>query len=107
MESLRDSAPKYLAVAQLIKHYFGLRNSAEYTKRNITLLYLFWEPENSSKSDLFQKHRDELNEFAHDVADTAVRFVYQSYEELWSEWIAEGIFETQVKKLQARYSIKL
>jgi hypothetical protein len=57
------------------------------------------------KFDLFQKHRDELNEFAHDVAGTSIRFVYQSYAELWSEWIAEGIFETHVKKLQARYSI--
>jgi hypothetical protein len=76
MESLRDSALKYLDVAQLIKHYFGLRNTAKYTKRNITLLYLFWEPENSSKFDLFQKHRDELNEFAHDAADTSIRFVY-------------------------------
>jgi hypothetical protein len=60
-----------------------------------------------TKFDLFQKHRDELNEFAHDVADTSIRFVYQSYAELWSEWIAEGIFETHVKKLQAQYSIKL
>ncbi len=102
---MRGSAPKYLDVAQLIKHYFGLRNTAEYTKRNITLLYLFWEPENSSKFDLFQKHRAELNKFAHEVADTSIRFFYQSYEELWSEWIAEGIFETHVKKLQARYNI--
>jgi hypothetical protein len=107
MESLRGSAPKHLDVAQLIKHYFSLRNTTEYTKRNITLLYLFWEPENSSKFDIFQKHRDELNEFAHDVANTSIKFVYQSYQELWSEWIAEGIFETHVKKLQARYSIKL
>jgi hypothetical protein len=76
MESLRGSAPKYLDVAQLIKHYFGLRNTAEYTRRNITLLYLFWEPENSSKFDLFQKHRDELNEFAYEVADTSIRFAY-------------------------------
>jgi len=107
MERLRDSAPRYLDVAQLIKHYFGLRNTAEYTKRNITLLYLFWEPENSSKSDLFQKHRDELNEFANEVADTSIRFLFQSYEELWSEWIAEGIFETHVKNLLARYGVKL
>jgi hypothetical protein len=107
MERLRDSAPKYLDVAQLIKHYFGLRKTLKYTKRNITLFYLFWEPENSSKSDLFQKHRDELSEFATEVADTSIRFVYQSYAELWSEWIAEGIFETHVEKLQARYNIKL
>ena len=60
-----------------------------------------------TKSDLFQKHRDELNEFAHDVADTSIRFFYQSYQELWSEWIAEDIFETHAEKLQARYSIKL
>jgi hypothetical protein len=82
-------------------------NTAEYTKRNITLLYLFWEPENSSKFDLFQKHRDELNEFATVVAETSIRFAYKSYAELWSEWIADGIFETHVRKLQARYSIKL
>ena len=107
MERLRDSDPKYLDVAQLIKHYFGLRNNAECTKRNITLLYLFWEPENSSESDLFQKHRDELSEFATEVADTSIRFLYQSYADLWSEWIAEGIFETHVKKLQSRYSITL
>jgi hypothetical protein len=107
MERLRDSDPKYLDVAQLIKHYFGLRNSAEYTKRKITLLYLFWEPENSSKFDLFQKHRDELNEFVNAVADTSIRLAYKSYAELWSKWKAEGILKTHVKKLQARYNIKL
>jgi hypothetical protein len=107
MERLRDSDPKYLDVAQLIKHYFGLRNATEYTSRNITLLYLFWEPENRSKFDIFQKHRDELNEFAREVANTSIGFAYKSYAELWSEWIAEGILKTHVKKLQARYSIKL
>ncbi len=77
----------------------------QFIKIQSRLKYLFWEPENSLKFDLFQKHRDELNEFAHDVAGTSIRFVYQSYAELWSEWIAEGIFETHVKKLHARYSI--
>ncbi len=89
------------------KHYLGLRNTVKYIKRNITLLYLFWEPENSSKFDLFQKHRDELNEFAHEIAETSIRFAYKSYAELWSEWIDEGISAAHVKKLQARYSIKL
>jgi hypothetical protein len=38
---------------------------------------------------------------------TAIRFAYQSYAELWSEWIDAGILETHVKNLQARDSIKL
>ena len=79
----------------------------QFIKIQSRLKYLFWEPENSSKFDLFQKHRDELDEFAREVAKTSIRFLYQSYQELWSEWIAEDIFETHVKKLQARYSIKL
>ncbi len=40
------------------------------------------KPENSSKFDLFQKHRDELNEFAHEVADISIRVAYKSYAEL-------------------------
>ncbi len=92
-----------------IKEGFVLCNTMhmQFIKIQSRLKYLFWEPENSSKFDIFQKHRDELNEFAREVADTSIRFLYQSYEELWSEWIDEGISAAHVKKLQARYSIKL
>jgi hypothetical protein len=103
----RDSSPRYLDVAQLIKHYLGLRNATEYVNHNITLLYLFWEPKNTEQFDLFKKHRDELKEFSEDIAGTSIRFVYRSYPELWSEWEGQGVMGEHLDNLRKRYAVKI
>ncbi|MHA2278461.1 MAG: PGN_0703 family putative restriction endonuclease, partial [Candidatus Kariarchaeaceae archaeon] len=107
IERLRDGTPKYLDVAQLIKHYLGLCNTIDCSKRQVTLLYLFWEPENRDEFELFQTHRNELDEFSEDVNGTSIRFVYKSYPELWTEWERKGIYKEHLGNLRDRYGIDM
>jgi hypothetical protein len=107
IDRFRDSFSKNLDVAQLIKHYLGLRNAIGYATHKITLLYLFWEPENTEQFDVFRKHRDELNEFSEDIADTSIRFVYKSYPELWSEWEDQKIISEHLDNLRDRYALEI
>ena len=102
MERLRDGAPKYLDVAQLIKHYLGLSNTIDCSNRQVTLLYLFWEPENRDDFELFQAHRDELEEFSMEVEGTSIRFVFKSYPGLWAEWEEKGIYKEHLGNLRNR-----
>ena len=41
--------------AQLIKHALGLMHC--YPNRRLTLLYLYWEPQNASDYPVFEEHR--------------------------------------------------
>jgi hypothetical protein len=103
----RNSTPMYLDVAQLIKHYLGLRNTAEYANRKITLMYLFWEPENTSKFDIFEKHRNELINFTKYVSGSSIEFIYKSYPELWSEWESKRLNKKHLINLNKRYHMSI
>ena len=105
MIRFRDGQPQYLDVAQLIKHYLGLSNTISNTDQNVTLLYLFWEPESTDKSEPFQIHRNELDEFSKEVEGTSVQFIYKSYPELWSEWKDKEIYSEHLSNLWKRYGI--
>jgi len=107
IDRFRNSFSRNLDVAQLIKHYLGLRNAAEYVNHNITLLYLFWEPENTKPFDLFRKHRDELKGFSEEIAGTSIRFIYKSYLELWLEWEDQGVIGEHLGHLRKRYSLEI
>ena len=86
LEKKREGTSQYLDVAQLIKHYLGLRNQKNSHKCRTVLLYLFWEPTNWNEIEVFVKHRQEIKEVSEQVAGTSIEFVAQSYPELWSEW---------------------
>jgi len=81
-----ESKPQHLDVAQLIKHYLGLCNRKDIDKHRAILLYLFWEPANWNEFDVFITHRREIEEFAEQVDGTSIKFIAQSYPELWTEW---------------------
>lgn len=73
-----------LDAAQLIKHIYGLTHT--YAGRPITLLYLFWEPENAADQAVFAEHRAEIADFGQRIADDGVTFEAMSYPELWRSW---------------------
>jgi hypothetical protein len=84
-----------------------LSNTIDCSTRQVTLLYLFWEPENRKDFELFQTHRNELDEFSEDVKGTSIRFVYKSYPELWTEWEEKGIYKEHLSNLWKRYGIDM
>jgi hypothetical protein len=100
---------------QLIKHYLGLCETFKHEQPELTLVYLYWEPANTSDiilAELFERHRREVAEFVDLVAgDPSCRFVPLSYPEYWAElekvsdqpdWFAEHL-----RLLRARYLVKL
>tara|TARA_B100000315_G_C14560669_1_gene580405 strand:+ start:1302 stop:2117 length:816 start_codon:yes stop_codon:yes gene_type:complete len=108
LEKVRNGNPQYLDIAQLIKHYLGLRylNTNEgFENYETTLLYLFWEPENWEKYEIFINHRKEIEDFNNHVKSTAVRFVAKSYPELWKEWESQKNTPSHIDNLRSRYSL--
>jgi hypothetical protein len=74
-----------LNVAQLVKHYLGLR--ACYPEKRITLVYAYWEPRNANDFAEFVEHRSELERFCDSVrSDSTVAFRAVCYRDLWDEW---------------------
>jgi hypothetical protein len=99
---------QYLNVAQLIKHYLGLKQT--YAGRPMTLLYLYWEPTDPSDHAAFPEHRAELDRFARALDDPAVQFEAMSYADLWESWSLlqePSWLPRHVDELAARYAIEL
>jgi hypothetical protein len=107
LEEMRKIEPLNLDTAQLIKHYLGLINQPDYRNLKIILLYLFWEPGNWNEFDVFKRHREEINMFNERVKDTSVKFVAQSYPELWKEWESEKGLADHLRYLRERYYVNL
>jgi hypothetical protein len=104
MERLRESPKDYEALdaAQLVKHAFGLINSAG---PGSTLLYLFWEPSDADRHQLFGQHRSEIARFAEHVAGGGADFRAMSYPELWTAWSqgSSAALRRHAERLTVRY----
>lgn len=98
---------QYLDSAQLVKHYLGIRNQPEFRKKKIILLYLYWEPENWSEFEIFRQHKSEIDEFAKQVAHSAVKFISQSYPELWNDLNVDVRTQDHTSNLLKRYKIRI
>ena len=99
---------KWLNAAQLIKHAFGL--AQEFSGESITLLYLYWEPENPDCNPAFAEHRQEVEGFARRVAGSKNPvFKAMSYRELWNLWRAGAPdwLREHLDQLKKRYLISI
>jgi hypothetical protein len=105
----KDARLRHLDVAQLVKHYLGL--SREYPDRNLTLLYLYWEPRNWQSVPECVAHRAEIAAFTAAVSDDPFRFESLSYPALWSRWEQQfgrpDWLKTHVARLRQRYDVSL
>lgn len=108
MERLRSSPLDYqcLDAAQLIKHAFGLINSAPDAA---TLLYLFWEPEDASYHAMFAEHRQDIAQFSSRVTGGGPEFRAMSYLELWASWrdSPQQFLRVHAERLFERYGGRL
>lgn len=108
MERLRAAPRDYEALdaAQLVKHAFGLMNSAG---KGATLVYLFWEPDDAGEHDLFRRHREEIARFHERTRSGRLRFVALSYPELWDAWsrAGEAVPNDHADLLRVRYGGQL
>jgi hypothetical protein len=104
----RAAKPQHLDVAQLIKHYLGLRyEGLPGSSKSVTLLYLFWEPSNAADFEAFAIHRREIAAFEQQVLGSSVRFMAMSYPDLWAEWSGEPSLVTHLANLRHRYGVSI
>lgn len=111
-EVLRESKSaekRYLDVAQLVKHYFGLRHHmcGETIIDSVELLYIFWEPTNHAAIECCVKHREDIQKLTDAVAESQVKFSALSYSELWREWEQDAALRNHVDNLRKRYEIEI
>lgn len=102
MEEKRSSY-RHLDVAQLIKHALGLSYRQE---RDVTLVYVWWEPANADEFPVFAAHREEISQFAKRIGGGAPIFAAVSYPELWAQWASSPSEDLQrhCGNLVRRYS---
>jgi hypothetical protein len=105
----KDGPEQHLDRAQLIKHYFGLREFRRTANGvpQITLLYIFWEPINWREFEQCKRHREEVDEFAAAVSSSAISFKWTTYNQLWDEWQLVPVLADHVKHLKDRYAVEL
>lgn len=98
---------QHLDIAQLVKHYFGLRQFQQKITQppNLVLLYLFWEPINWQDIAECKQHRKEVEQLAEKVAASSISFRWMTYTQLWREWIAIPQLAEHANNLKARYEI--
>lgn len=101
---------KHLDVAQLVKHYLGLIRLADRAdegrkRKEVTLLYLFWEPTNAHDIGDCLSHRRNIEEMASKVSGSRIKFRSLSYPELWREWESLPGISSHLANLKARYSL--
>lgn len=108
-EEAKDGAEQFLDRAQLLKHYFGLRRLQRDPDppKQLTLLYLFWEPLNRNEIDACRVHREQVEAFARTVAGSSISFQWMSYPELWNQWAQLPSLAEHAACLRARYEVDI
>jgi len=99
---------RFLDAAQLIKHAYGVARC--FKGKSVTLVYLYWEPENATEFPEFEAHREEISRFGESVAGAFPRFEALSYAELWSSWETSQCppwLSDHIQALRARYLVTI
>lgn len=109
-QALKDDPTLFnrLDAAQLVKHCLGLRST--FPDQDISLVYIFWEPENALDFEIFKTHRSEVQKFTDMVTGSSVKFAAISYLELWETWVGKGCPQwlmEHVGSLRLRYAVTI
>ena len=102
---LKDNPDHYttLDAGQLVKHYLGLRNT--FAGKEISLMYLYWEPKNADRFTFFCDHRDEALDFSNRVKESDIEMIPVTYKDIWEE--IEIIDKKHVDALRMRYELNI
>lgn len=105
----KASTPLHLDVAQLVKHYLGLRHTfLGLDSRRVTLLYLYWEPVNAGEFTLFESHRAQALELVEATSDDDIPMATCNYNQLWDLWDSHPCppwLMTHLRDLRSRYTV--
>jgi len=115
LQKYADSETKmHLDVAQLIKHSIGLIKRQKERQQFLlykneempVLVYIYWQPINSSDYKLFETLRDEIENFKMDI-NNFIPFISMTYNEFWEMYENNVGYKNHFKKVKERYNISL
>ena len=108
-EQAKRGKPRYLDIAQLVKHYFGLwrYKRSENAAKSVNFLFMFWEPQNWQDLDVCQHHRQECAELAQATKESVIPFNWLSYPNLWQEWLKSPVLAQHAQDLIRRYGVQV
>jgi hypothetical protein len=98
-----------LDAGQLLKHFLAAKRSALLSRRKIDLLYVFWQPVDAARYEIFATHRNEASLLAEQLDDEHVRLVPADYGRLWATWASssDDDLRRHAQALMKRYEIRL
>lgn len=105
-----------LDASRLIRQYTGLRLLMEALASGgappvpAVLLYLYWEPLNAARFEVFEEHHHEIERFREAVAGSDIEFAPVSYLDLWAGWSsgpAPSWLAMHLARLHRRYSFRI
>ena len=95
-------------MAQLIKHYLGLRHRYYNSGKKIRLVYLYWRPVNSEKFEEYQRLKEDLHNFQSAIQNAqGVEFMALDYLELWESWEKQNTMGEHAGLLKKRYRLEI
>ncbi len=107
LEDVRQWPASHLDVAQLVKHYLGLRKQFQ-DRRIVVLAFLYWKPLNAVEFDEYAHLAADLKKFSNSLQGTeSVRFIYLDYLQLWDEWEKDKGLAEHAGILKNRYCVEI
>jgi hypothetical protein len=99
----------HLDTAQLLKHMIGMFNETAEVKAGakLSLIYLYWVPDNWKKFEIYQRHEEELKKFKEQISGFSVKFEAYSYIDFWETLEKNEELKEYVDKIKDRYSFEL
>jgi hypothetical protein len=107
LAQVRDGPPAHLDIAQLVKHYLGLRKQFA-AGQKVYLLYLYWKPLNSAAINEYSELAKEIDCFRSAISeDSAVQFISMDYLQLWNSWSGDAELSQHAHLLKQRYGVNI
>jgi len=98
----------HLDIAQLIKHYLGLRKQYQ-DGWQVYLLYIYWKPLNADVFPEYLEHERDIDRVKKIVVGNGskVQFQTMDYLQLWQLWAKDADLAKYAGSLQKRYRVKI
>lgn len=98
----------YLDIAQLIKHSLGLLKYKTQTKKEIILVYIYWEPINCENIVECKIHAIELKEFTQEIEIIKeIKFESIAYNSFWELFENNNKISSHIQLMREKYNYKI
>lgn len=107
-DEVRQWPASRLDIAQLIKHYLGLRKQYQ-DGWQVYLLYIYWKPLNADVFPEYLEHERDIDRVKKIIVGggSKVQFQTMDYLQLWQSWAEDADLAKHARSLQERYCVNI